>query len=283
MLTLLRPFSAILVLILGLVLLPGMTARAQGGGHGPPSQDFTLDLLDQVVELAAQSKADAAALLAAQQRQEKLLWWLAGAGLLLLCAGVAAGLALGQTVRRQTREQAEAMQANAETLRQTVLRLQRPLLAVEPAGLNNLGPYVPVLGLLNLRNLGASPALRLRQRAALKVMPYPLDIGFAFEEDEIWPEAELPVLAPGATAQSQAPGGPFPPAMLAGLIEGQQNRLYLVGSVAYEDALGNAYRSDFCHALRFDQPAALADAIRQEQAVSYSASFERAALHNEGV
>ncbi len=286
-------FSRLIFAALLAVVLLGFAASRQTWAQNA-SQDFTLDLLALGLQLDEQLKAadlaaraDAAALLAAQQSQQRAIWWLGGAGLLLLVitlgGGGAAGYLAWQQNRRQAQQQAENLLQALHKLEHSLVRLQRPFLVMEPAGLANLGPYIPVSGQFILRNRGASPALQLQQSAALKVLPYPITEHFAFTEEEEWPYTTLPAIGPGASLASQAPGGPFPPEMLAGLIEGRQNRLYLVGSVAYQDVLGNSYRSDFCHALKFEQPAELAQAIRDEQMVNYTASFERAALHNEDV
>lgn len=272
---------------------PGLVATAPASAQNA-SQDFTLDMLALGLQIderlkadSAAARAEAAALLAAQQSQRRAIWWLGGAGLVLLAGGLGGGAAAGFWAWRQARQQAEgreaALQQRLQSLENSLVRLQRPFLVMEPSGLANLGPYIPVSGQFILRNRGASPALQVQQSAALKVLPYPVTEHFAFAEEEEWPYLALPAIGVGASLASQAPGGPFPPEMLAGLIEGRQNRLYLVGSVAYQDIQGNSYRSDFCYALKFERPVELAQAIRDEQMVSYSASFERAPLHNEDV
>ncbi|WP_430396794.1 hypothetical protein [Ferrovibrio sp.] len=260
---------------------PASTA-AKSGANDDAIYDFlsvALPALDTWHgNLKAQAEHDAQSL--AAQRQRNLL-------LGLLLAVLLAGLALGGWFATRLLQQRQAAAAasirEAQAARAAAARENRAYLVVEAAGLSNFGAYMVVAGQFSITNQGRSPALQLRQSAALKVLPQPLPDDQAFPAPKDWPSPgqPLPSLGPGISLRSQAPGGPFPPDMLGALIEGQQNRLYLIGSIAYEDVHGTAHETRFCHALRFDNAADLARAIRAEQAVTYKASFDRLAHFDE--
>ncbi len=291
----LAPLLLAVALLLGIALAgspaqaqqaPASTpATAQPSARSGPSDDAIYDFLSVALpaletwhgNLKAQAAHDAESL--AAQRQGN---WLLGLLLVILLGGfaVAAWFASQLLHQRQAADRNAAKIAQAA--RDASARENRAYLAVEPAGLGNFGAYMLVAGQFTILNHGRSPALRLRQSAALKVLPYPLPEDQAFPAPEDWPAPDLPLpgLGSGASLRSQAPGGPFPPDMLAALIEGQQNRLYLIGSIAYEDVHGGRHETRFCHALRFDNAADLARAIRAEQAVNYKASFDRLAHYD---
>ncbi|MEL3889349.1 hypothetical protein V6B08_03705 [Ferrovibrio sp. MS7] len=264
----------------------GPAAQANASAKSGASDDAIYDFLSVALpaldtwhgNLKAQAEHDAQSL--AAQRQRNLL-------LGLLLAVLLAGLALGGWFAARLLQQRQAATAasirEAQAARAAATRENRAYLVVEPAGLSNFGAYMVVAGQFSITNQGRSPALRLRQSAALKVLPQPLPDDQPFPAPEDWPNPAqpLPSLGPGISLRSQAPGGPFPPDMLGALIEGQQNRLYLIGSIAYEDVHGTAHETRFCHVLRFDNAADLARAIRAEQAVNYTANFDRLAHFDE--
>lgn len=259
-----------------------VTAPAKIGASDDAIYDFlsvALPALDTWHgNLKAQAEHDAQSL--AAERQRNLLL---GLLLVVLVAGVGSGAWFATRLLRQQQAAAAASLKAAQAAQAAAAREGRAYLAVEAAGLSNFGAYMVVAGQFNITNHGRSPALRLRQSAALKVLPQPLPDDQPFPAAEDWPSPgqPLPSLGAGTSLRSQAPGGPFPPEMLAALIEGQQNRLYLIGSIAYEDVHGETHETRFCHALRFDNAADLARAIRAEQAVNYVASFDRLALYDE--
>jgi hypothetical protein len=133
----------------------------------------------------------------------------------------------------------------------TAKRQLRAYIAVEPGGpiedfAENIVPHTRV----DIRDTGQTPAYDLRVRGTMIVGDYPLipNVGFPLDADPDMPQPSVAVVSPGGQwhGQNLKARRPFAPDEINSVAYGRQMRVYVYGTVTYNDAFKVPHYANYC-------------------------------------
>lgn len=113
---------------------------------------------------------------------------------------------------------------------------------------NRYSVTVPAIVALGIQNSGSTPAYKLIQKSGITIRPYPLPDDTDFTVPSTAPPYPM-TLMPGTsdTAGIQITAQrPFTANEIAAITDGRTRRLYIWGTINYEDAFGLPHYTNFC-------------------------------------
>ncbi len=166
-------------------------------------------------------------------------------------AFVAAVAAVGAYI--QTKRQAEAAETQIGVAKDTEQRQLRAYIGVVPPAdnqvINSFFPPIAPDVRLTPKNFGVTPAYKAQHHTGMGIYPYPIPKDFAYPlETPITPPNPITIY-PGALdiagiiAQSRRP---LTQEEIASIQTGRTMRLYVWGTITYEDVLGSRHFTNFC-------------------------------------
>jgi hypothetical protein len=115
------------------------------------------------------------------------------------------------------------------------------------------GPIQPTFtNQLEIRNVGATPAYKVRIESATRPLPYPLGKDFDFAITPAGRNPSVMMLGPGRGAGHDSYSDPLSPAESVKIkTQDSGSRLYTFGTVNYEDVFRRKQHTNFCFFVEF--------------------------------
>jgi hypothetical protein len=206
---------------------------------------------------------DLSAQLRVADAAEKQIWlgWAAWALSLI-------GVWLLWSTLRETRKTSQAAQADAEANAKAAENARKQLRAyvsAQPDFVDNVGPTT-IRMRLSLTNHGATPASKVVTAVAIGILPFPLPQQYPFVEPASAIGEGGATIHSGSTVTVHSTES-FPVTDIANAIKNAGVRIYMYGTVQYEDAFGLTQTTRFCRSVVWDpRLVALANnpAVRQD-------------------